>query len=172
VARAAPLSGARVVSHRTPLLCLTLGVIALCGAGCDRETSGITGSSEPPSMKTASMAPNASEVSVDGLIAAAPRCSETARVAFTRSQELVTELRFDDFRASAKPYIATLRSMLPLDRKFADRSISAEERAQYLELDTKKNAQWPAVWKCIYEERWSIEDRGAMMQWLLFESNS
>ncbi|RLS63869.1 MAG: hypothetical protein DWH96_05040 [Planctomycetota bacterium] len=160
-----------MVSHRTPLLCLTLGFIALCYAGCDRETAGIAGSSEPPSMKTASMALRASDVSVDGPIAAAPGCSDTARIAFARSQELVTELRFDDFRASAKPYIATLRSMLPLDRKFADSSISAEERAQYLELDTTKNAQWRAVWKCIYEERWSIEDRGAMMQWLLFESN-
>ncbi len=157
--------------HRTPLLCLTLGVIALCCAACDREIAGIAGSSEPPSLKTASKATKASEVSVDGPIAAAPGCSEAARIAFARSQALVTELRFDEFRAAAKPYIATLRSMSPLDHKFADSSISAEERARYLELDTTKNAQWRAVWKCIYEERWSIEDRGAMMQWLLFESN-
>ncbi len=114
----------------------------------------------------------ATKISVDDMGStglAAPVSEAQVRV---RAQQIVSETRFESFRNLAKPYLATVRSMLPLDHKFGSNEITAEESARYWKLDGEKNAQWRMVWACIYDERWSIEDRGAMMQWLLFESNA
>ncbi len=89
-----------------------------------------------------------------------------------RAAQIVSEDRFEQFRNLAKPYLTTVRSMLPLDHRFATNEITSEESARYWKLDATKNAQWRTVWNCIYDKQWSIEDRGAMMQWLLFESTT
>ncbi|MSR42167.1 MAG: hypothetical protein EXS10_09760 [Phycisphaerales bacterium] len=98
--------------------------------------------------------------------------SATEVDARVRSHQIVSQPRFDNFRTLALPYLSTIRSMLPIDRKFGSSDITDEERARYWQLDATKNEQWRDVWKCIYDKRWSIDDRGAMMQWLLFENDS
>lgn len=84
----------------------------------------------------------------------------------------LSDPKFSEFHAIASPYLEVVRTMRPLDEKFADGTITPEERERYWKLDAKKSELWEPIHAYMYQDRWSKEDRKAMGQWLALMGNA
>lgn len=163
---------------------VAVGGAAPASAGQDQAESSHDGAGDPPATdrpaasrparaapigagqatRDAAAAPEAPPSVPLGADAGARQAREDAVLA--EAKRALADPRFGEFRSLASGYVAVVREMRPLDRKFADGTISEEERAAYWKLDARKTAAWGQLHAIMFEERFSKADRKAMGQWI------
>lgn len=75
--------------------------------------------------------------------------------------------KFEEFRRKAGRYIQLKRQLLPLGRKLADGTATAEERARHNRIEEAMAQEFRPLNAYLWDDRWTEEDRAAM-GWILF----
>jgi hypothetical protein len=75
--------------------------------------------------------------------------------------------KFEEFRRKAGRYIQLKRQLLPLGRKLAEGTATAEERARHNRIEEAMAEEFRPLNAYLWDDRWTEEDRAAM-GWILF----